>query len=357
MRRRLVVLLTGGAALLLLAAAGGVYVARSGDSAVETYCWGAWTAAQAPVRPDGAEVHEDPPPTADHPEARCLIERPGPAGNAAGGHGVTVTYGQLPEGDEDRRAWLVEHLTGTGSPLPEGLPGQADSRQGLLVLPPACDVAGRPSVVTVRTHGEPPPGVLPLGSPSAAAQLLTSVAERGMAEVGCAGEEPIATGQPVGHGWQEPQPGRHELCGLAGMPEGVLGDAGSGHRWSRAHGVPGAASQVCSAHLVPKGSPAHRSSAEGLLLTAAADERLVALLTAVAGPAVTPRPEEGWGGRIAVTEDLAMAEADCGTEAAPARTVFLVLRTTATERSPGELLPDFVRAAQAGAGCAEVAPT
>ncbi|MFF0739965.1 hypothetical protein ACFYVL_06145 [Streptomyces sp. NPDC004111] len=179
----------------------------------ESYCWGAWQEDSGPsflgdeaLGESGSrrrESSQSPAPSAGRPGATCTV------GVTSTGMGrpttydakVVVDYGPLPEAVEERRAWLAANLHGSKSPLPDGLDGVVSVSGAFLVLPKACDVKGRPSVVTlssVRADGTPGKWTAGtrIGTYEHVTRMLLDVANTGMGSAGCAPERPLRTASP-----------------------------------------------------------------------------------------------------------------------------------------------------------------
>lgn len=350
-RRRWLGLLAGGASLALLAGLGVAYATQRAVFAPEgPVCWGAWEPSQAPLSDIGGSVREDEAPTSTRPTGTCVIARSVGQGRSAVSE-VTVRYGRLPEDADERLAWLVQHVHGSAAPLPEGLPGLVDGAQGLLVLPPSCDVDGEPSVVTLSSKlssADAWPEDRVLGSPSEVAHLLTAVADHGMAEAGCAHGAPVTTERPVP---RLPERINHfsEVCQLPGLPSraALVSSRDVRHLGMGAATWPG---HICS------GRQGHTESArqEGFLLVATDDDRLAELLLAATEDDALQELTD-WPHPAGAHERLARVHARCG-EDTRHDAVFVIASTMTTELTPEELLSDYVRAVEDTVNCAAVAP-
>ncbi|MFD7979320.1 hypothetical protein [Streptomyces sp. NPDC059071] len=168
----------------------------------DSYCWGAWQEnsgaeflAEETIAESGSErwATESAPPAAGRPHATCTVEVASPPHHYGDDdHGkVTLEYGTVPAGAEERRRWISQNLHGSASPLPDGLPGLVAGDRGMLVLPAACDADGRPVAVTVRSEG------FTMGTRSAVGRLLVDAANLRMKKAGCAPEEAMRITSPM----------------------------------------------------------------------------------------------------------------------------------------------------------------
>ncbi|MFI8822788.1 hypothetical protein [Streptomyces sp. NPDC053431] len=221
-RRGLLVTVIAGA---IIASAAGIGLwATDTKPFRDSYCWGAWQ-ENSGAEFLGEEVLAEPgtgrwatesaPPAPDRPHATCTVEV---ASTSAGGGGddgdhgkVTLEYGAVPAGAEERRPWISRNLHGSASPLPDGLPGLVASDRGMLVLPTACDADGRPVTVTVRSEG------FTMGPRSTVGRLLVDAANRLMKKAGCAPEEELRITSPMAKVAERSSPADTPLCRIPGV--------------------------------------------------------------------------------------------------------------------------------------------
>ncbi|MFH8991541.1 hypothetical protein [Streptomyces sp. NPDC017940] len=183
----------------------------------DSYCWGAWEQDSGPgILGDEAFSGDDgrsrtstgSAPTAGTARGECRLtvssrDRYGDGDEKRQRTTVTVTYGPAPGPAADRVRWLGGYLGDRAMPLPDGLPGVADGRHGLLVLPERCDTRdGRTTAVTLDGReradaGAALSGVPDLGGSRAVAELLVAAANEGMESAGCAGPRPLRVSGPV----------------------------------------------------------------------------------------------------------------------------------------------------------------
>ncbi|MFI8371712.1 hypothetical protein [Streptomyces sp. NPDC085466] len=371
-RRWAVVAVTVGA--LALAGAGG-WAAEIGPFAKERYCWGAWEQDSGPrllgdevLERSGSErsAEESAAPSGARPEGTCTLRVTSSVPDRHGSTGsggtiefkktVNVRYGPVPAAEEERLGWLRAFVDGTVAPLPDGVPGLVNGAKGMVVLPEACDVDGRPTVVTL-TGGETGNGHLGLvsmpvsvGSPGEVARLLLAVADEGMRRTGCAeGAEPPRITSPV-------QPAREGESGGGVGPTATCGIRGFGfatvkgdHYEARAGAVEDDV-QLCTL----TNTDSVRNPVFAGQFAMVAQPRLVALFQGLAGDR---QPGPGWRGKGRLTGSYNIVQADCGERP----TVFVLdldlpyLRTVAVPDAEGA----FARAVNAVGdriGCADVAP-
>ncbi|MGW5972802.1 hypothetical protein [Streptomyces sp. NPDC055186] len=230
-------ILGGVLAGAVLAGGFGLYATNSGPFR-SSYCWGAWeensgasflgdeALAKSASKRRGSESE---PPSADHPRGTCrvvvssTVEDDDSDEPLTFDERVTVDYGPVPAGAEERRAWLAQNFHGSAAPLPDGLDGLVAGDRAVLVLPQACDVDGRPSVVTIRgerrADGHLGRRAMPftIGTYSAVTRMLLDVANTGMARAGCAPEEPLHTRSPLVTLAEENERADDPLCRVPGV--------------------------------------------------------------------------------------------------------------------------------------------
>ncbi|MFD5325415.1 hypothetical protein [Streptomyces sp. NPDC127092] len=203
-RRRGVLAVVIAGAMIASGAGIGLWATDTGPFR-DSYCWGAWQEnsgadflGEEALAESGAERRstESAPPAPDRPHATCTVEVASPDDGDDAGK-VTLEYGAVPAGAEERRRWISEYLHGSASPLPDGLPGLVAGDRGMLVLPAACDAGdgdgadGRPVAVTVRTED------FTMGSRSAVGRLLVDAANLLMEKAGCAPEQSLRITSPM----------------------------------------------------------------------------------------------------------------------------------------------------------------
>ncbi|MFV0131971.1 hypothetical protein ACLGIH_01650 [Streptomyces sp. HMX87] len=237
----------------------------------DSYCWGAWQ-ENSGARFLGEDVlgesadrgsEESAPPSAERPRATCTVAVRSTVDDNDSDQPlefedkVTVEYGPVPEKAEARHAWLARYFHGSASPLPDGLDGLVAGDRAMLVLPEACDVDGRPSVVTIRSEGwgDGHLGKLAMpftiGTYSAVARMLLDVANTGMAEAGCAPGEPLRTTSPLVTVAEDGEPAGKPLCRIAG----VEFDFGSEAHYEQQAGAVTPGLQTCSVVRKSRGEP------------------------------------------------------------------------------------------------------
>ncbi|MCH0540178.1 hypothetical protein I3F58_11470 [Streptomyces sp. MUM 203J] len=275
------------AAVALFASGIGLWATDSGPFR-DSYCWGAWQERSGPGLLSGEHMGEgekvtateSAPPSASGEPAECEVtvtwKRPGKADVSS--QVVSVSYGRLPEEEQEHRAWLARFLPATMTPLPEGLDGTVAKNRAMYVMPAGCDVKGRPTVVTVHGNDRD------IGRESEVARLLVDVAETAMRSAGCAPREPLDRTLPMATlaSGDEERSGGKDMCRIPG----VRFDLG-GVKYTEFAAVFGDRLQVCTSriarrhadgrdpglHLVMTGSP--RLSALFAGLPEGADKGLV----------------------------------------------------------------------------------
>ncbi|MFD5766854.1 hypothetical protein ACFWIN_13650 [Streptomyces sp. NPDC127049] len=371
-RRWAVVAVTAGA--LALAGVGG-WAAEIGPFAKERYCWGAWEQDSGPrllgdevMERSGSErsAEESAAPSDARPEGTCTLRvtSSAPDRNGSSDSGgtvgsrttVNVRYGPVPAAEEERLSWLRGFVDGTVAPLPDGVPGLVNGAKGMVVLPEACDVDGRPTVVTI-TGGEAGdgrlgPGSMPvsIGSPGDVARLLIAVAGEGMRRTGCAeGAEPPRVTSPVLPARKGEWGGDVGPTGTCGIREFGFATV-KGDRYEARAGAVEDDVQLCTL----TNTAAVRNPVFAGQFTMVAEPRLVALFQGLAGDR---SPGPGWRGKGRLTDAYSIVQADCGQRPA----VFVLdldlpyLWTVAVPDASGA----FARAVNAvgdRVGCPDLAP-
>ncbi|MFE2291268.1 hypothetical protein [Streptomyces sp. NPDC059452] len=184
----------------------------------DSYCWGAWKQDSGPrflgekgialadARRASAESGT---PGSDGATATCTLTVTSALSDSHSEEPtrfedkVTLSYGPVPEAPGERRAWIDRYFNGTASPLPDGLDGLVADDRGMLILPEACDVDGRPSAVTLWAEGWGDGHLgkvamsLSLGSESDVSTMLLDAADTGMRKAGCAPEKPLRMSSPL----------------------------------------------------------------------------------------------------------------------------------------------------------------
>jgi len=237
----------------------------------DSYCWGAWQ-ENSGARFLGEDVlgesagrssEESAPPSAERPHATCTVAVRSTVDDSDSDEPlefedkVTVEYGPVPEKAAARHEWLGRYFHGSASPLPDGLDGLVAGDRAMLVLPEACDVDGRPSVVTIRSEGwgDGHLGRLAMpfsiGTYSAVVRMLLDVADTGMARAGCAPDEPLRTTSPLVTVAEDSDSAGKPLCRIPG----VEFDFGSGARYEQQVGAVTPRLQTCSVVWRSRGEP------------------------------------------------------------------------------------------------------
>ncbi|MDQ1011108.1 hypothetical protein QFZ82_005593 [Streptomyces sp. V4I23] len=220
----------------------------------DAYCWGAWQQNSGPhllgdeaVDESGAErrATESAPPSAGRPQGTCTVE----VASDDDEDKVTVTYGPLPAAADKRQEWITHYLHGSVSFLPDGLDGLVGGDRGMLVLPEACDVDGRPSVVTMHNEnwsegreGRVTGGMGVIGTRAEVAELLLAVADTGMRAAGCAPKEPLRATSPMATVAEDREDADNPVCRIPG----VVFDLPKQSRYRQQVGVVGDRLQTCS---------------------------------------------------------------------------------------------------------------
>ncbi|MFD3409796.1 hypothetical protein [Streptomyces cyaneofuscatus] len=277
-RRRRVVL---GAVLAGAVLISGVALwATDGPPFKDRYCWGAWEPDSGPrflgdhvLRDSGSErtSAESGAPGSGGKTATCTVSVAswGSGGSSAGSGGssarsdgssaqpagfhdrLTLTYGPVPDAPDERRAWIDRYFSGSASPLPNGLDGLVANDRAMLVLPEACDVAGRPSAVTLwgESWGDGPQGrrAMPLSIASLPdiSTMLLDAADVGMRKAGCAPEEPLRITEPMARVAEDGESAETPVCRIPG----VAFPLGEELRYEQRVGVVGDRLQTCSVVL------------------------------------------------------------------------------------------------------------
>lgn len=368
----------GVAGALLVVGGAGAWAAGVRPFAEERYCWGAWEQDSGPRllgarEPDrsgsGRTAQEDGGLSAGAPQGTCTLlvtsgvqDSHPPAPDDEDAHSgtigfekkVTVTYGAVPKDTDARLKWLGTFVTGSMTPLPDGVPGLVGRDKGMVVLPEGCDVEGRPSVVTI-SGGETGDGHLGLvrmptsiGSEWDVAQLLLAVANTGMERVGCAPGAPLRVTSPVEVTEDESRSVNvSRTCRIPGFGF----DTAKGTYYEAESGAVNDAVQLCTINDTKH--VRHPVFAGQFAMTT--QPRLAALFHGLAGD----RPVgEGWRGRGRVTDAYGVVEADCG--GGTSATYFMQLPDDYLRRAakPG-VEGAFARSVNAVAGrlgCSSVAP-
>ncbi|MEU3449093.1 hypothetical protein AB0H29_18020 [Streptomyces thermolilacinus] len=224
-------------AAALLATGIGLYATDSGPFR-DSYCWGAWQENSGPSFLGGEAVAksgsartgtESAPPSADRPRGTCTVAVASTVEDDDSDEPLTfdervvVEYGPLPAVAKDRHAWLAQYLNGSMTPLPDGLDGLVAGDRAMLVLPEACDVDGRPSVVTMRGEGWGDGHLgrvtmpFSIGTYSAVTRMLLDVANTGMSHAGCAPDQPLRTTSPLVTVAERSELAATPLCRIPGV--------------------------------------------------------------------------------------------------------------------------------------------
>ncbi|WKV73186.1 hypothetical protein AW27_017560 [Streptomyces sp. PCS3-D2] len=203
-----------------------------------SYCWGAWQEDSGPdflgekalgKSESERRAEESAPPSATAPNATCTVTISSSVADDDSDdplnfdERVTLAYGPLPAAAEERRAWLAHFFDGSASPLPDGLSGLVAGDRAMLVLPEACDVSGRPSVVTLRSEGwgdgHLGKKAMPfaIGSRMDVARMLLDAADTTMAKAGCKPDKPLRSTSPMAVTAEEEDGASTPLCRIPGV--------------------------------------------------------------------------------------------------------------------------------------------
>lgn len=252
----------------------------------DRYCWGAWEQDSGPrflgdyvLRDSGSErtSAESGTPGSGGKTATCTVSvaswasddssarsggssagSDGSSAQPAGSHDrLTLTYGPVPEAPDERRAWIDRYFSGSASPLPNGLDGLVANDRAMLVLPEACDVAGRPSAVTLwgESWDDGPQGrramPLTIASLPDISTMLLDAADVGMRKAGCAPAKPLRITEPMARVAEDGKSAETPVCRIPGAAFPL----GEELRYGQRVGVVGDRLQTCSVVLRKLGSP------------------------------------------------------------------------------------------------------
>lgn len=254
----------------------------------DRYCWGAWEQDSGPrflgdyvLRDSGSErmSAESGAPGSGGRTATCTVsvatsgsggsdDSLGRSDDSSAGSGgssaqptgfhdrLTLTYGPVPEAPEKRRAWIDRYFSGSASPLPNGLDGLVSTDRAMLILPEACDAAGRPSAVTLwgESWGDGPQGrhtmPLTIASLPDVSTMLLDAADAGMRKAGCAPEEPLRITEPMARLAEDGTSAETPVCRIPGVTFTLDEEL----RYEQRVGVVGDRLQTCSVVLRELGS-------------------------------------------------------------------------------------------------------
>ncbi|MFE0099030.1 hypothetical protein [Streptomyces sp. NPDC059009] len=357
------------AAAVLLAGAGlGTWATDTWPfGAKDHYCWGAWEQDSGPdlLGEEGFEgedgrsrTTEESAPTPKRPEGQCTLTLKSSRTAYDGGtsrqrNTVKVTYGTAPRDAAQRLEWLTDYLGDRAMPLPDGLPGAVDGTHGMLVLPKRCDSEdGRPTAVTLDTTNDSSDsytgGSVHLGGADAAAELLVSVANKGMEQAGCAAGKPLRSPSALPSLAEDEEDFFSEgdaACRIKGMNLTGDFDKATSMRLEYQVGAVTRDVQSCSARIgrsVTRRLPEERIF-DALMVRA---PRLAALLDGTTGHKALAR---GWRGTGVSDYDYEIARAEC----AGRPTTFLLI---GGGRDSTRYLAAFTNSVAQRLGCAPVAP-
>ena len=315
----------------------------------DTYCWGAWEEDSGPefLSGDANRTAEETAPTPQGQRGRCTVALHTEDVSSGEKHvdetEITVGYGPAPEDAARRMEWAGGYLNGRAMPLPDGLPGVADGKHALLVLPERCDAGdGRPTAVTLDSKAESTwsDGTLPtdpgLGGIRSVAELLVAAANRGMEAAGCAGAKPLRVVSPVLTLPEDVESYRSPMCRIEGLDLGAAAE-------DLAYQV-GAVTrdlQFCSVRTRPGGDQYF----DALMV---AQPRLSALFDGATG---SKAPARGWRGTGVFADDYKVVRADCA-----GRPVTFVMLAPSLRRQTAPHFVTFTNAVTQRMGCASVAP-
>ncbi|WP_063735696.1 hypothetical protein [Streptomyces sp. RTd22] len=321
----------------------------------DTYCWGAWEEDSGPaflsdeaVEEDGADrTSEETAPAPERQRGRCTValhtEDVSSGEKYVDETEITVGYGPAPKDAARRMEWAGGYLNGRAMPLPDGLPGVADGKHALLVLPERCDTGdGRPTAVTLDAKAETSSsdGTLPadpgLGGTRSVAELLVAAANRGMEAAGCAGSKPLRVVSPVLTLPEDAESYRSPMCRIGGLE---LGKAAEYLEYQV--GAVTRDLQFCSVRTRPGGDQYF----DALMV---AQPRLSALFDGATG---STAPARGWRGTGVFADDYKVVRADCAGRPA----TFLMLAPSLRRQTAPHFVT-FTNAVTRRIGCAPVAP-
>ncbi len=245
----------------------------------DRYCWGAWEQDSGPrflgdyvLRDSGSErtSAESGAPGSGGKTATCTVsvassgsggsssQPDGSSAQPVGFHDrLTLTYGPVPEAPDERREWIDRYFSGSASPLPNGLDGLVANDRAMLILPEACDVAGRPSAVTLwgESWGDGPQGrramPLTIASLPDISTMLLDAADVGMRKAGCAPAKPLRITEPMVRVAEDGDAAETPVCRIPGVAFTLVEEL----RYEQRVGVVGDRLQTCSVVLRKLGSP------------------------------------------------------------------------------------------------------
>ncbi|MFJ1900684.1 hypothetical protein [Streptomyces sp. NPDC088115] len=228
-----------------------------------SYCWGAWEQnsgasflGDEALGKSGSErrATESAPPSAGRPHGTCTLAVTSEAEDGDADQPltlkeqITLEYGPVPAGAEERRAWIAQYFHGSASPLPDGLDGLVAADRAMLVLPGKCDADGRPSAVTIRSGstggGHLGKVAMPfaIGNTAEVGRMLLDAANTTMKKAGCAPGEPLRMTSPLVTVAEDDERAGNPLCRIPGMSF----DFGQGSRYQQQVGTVTGRLQTCS---------------------------------------------------------------------------------------------------------------
>ncbi|MEU6759382.1 hypothetical protein [Streptomyces sp. NPDC046685] len=258
----------------MLASAAGLYgLSATGSWPFRaSYCWGAWQEDSGPdflgekaLGKSGSErrAKESAPPSAAGPNATCTVTVTSSVPDDDSDdpltfdERVTLAYGPVPAAVEERRAWIAHFFDGSASPLPDGLNGLVAADRAMLMLPDACDVSGRPSVVTIRSEswgdGHLGKKAMPfaIGNRMDVARMLLDAADTTMSKAGCKPGKPLRSTSPMAVTAEKENAASSPLCRIPG----VVFEFGKDSAYQQRVGVVAERLQTCSAVSRVRGVP------------------------------------------------------------------------------------------------------
>ncbi|OPF77860.1 hypothetical protein VT50_0220785 [Streptomyces antioxidans] len=353
-RRRRV--LIGGAVAVLVAGAGTWATDTWPFDGKDTYCWGAWKEDSGPDflssdtldEDNASRTSKETAPTKARQRGRCAVklhsERTSSDGsNVAEETEITVTYGPAPKGAAERMEWIGGYLGDTSMPLPDGLPGATDGRQGLLVLPKGCDTEdGRPTTVTLDSLARSDYGDSTvssdagLGGSQSVARLLAAVANRAMEKAGCAPDKPLEANSPMPTLPEDDEDFFTRACRIRGLEFSEKASRDMEYQV----GAVTRDLQSCSVRT----DHGNGRFFDALMV---AQPRLSALFDGATG---SEAPARGWRGTGVFADDYKVVRAEC----AGRPLNVLMLASSVHEKTP--YFAAFANAVARRVGCAPVAP-
>ncbi|MEU0840340.1 hypothetical protein ABZ370_12840 [Streptomyces sp. NPDC005962] len=347
-----------GAIAVLLAAGLGTWATDTWPfDRKDRYCWGAWKEDSGPgflgddafFDGGGSRTSEETAPTPQRPRGECTVAIRSGYTSSDGDENVrdttvTVAYGPAPKAAEHRLEWIDGYLGDRAMPLPDGLPGTTDGDKALLVLPKRCDTRdGRPTTVTLDSTSRLTwqDGAMPtdggLGDSRSVAELLVSVANKGMEEAGCAPSKPLRVTSPALTLPEKEENYFSRACRIKGLDF----DRKTARELEYQVGAVTRDLQSCSVRTKPTGDRYF----DALMV---AQPRLSALFDGTTG---SKAPAPGWHGTGVFADGYKVVRADCA-----GRPLTFLMLAPSLPRGTTPYFTAFTNAVTQRIGCAPVAP-